>query len=52
MLYAVNDDNTDQDAGRVETPTTTEDNDKLVPQELQNNHRVPSLNVLQTSKHI
>ena len=25
MLYAVNDDNTDQDAGRVETPTAMED---------------------------
>ena len=42
MLYAVNDDNTDQDAGGVETteipletPMATEDNDKLVTQELQ-----------------
>ena len=32
------------------TPTATEDNDKLVTQELQNSHPVPSLNVLQTSK--
>ena len=37
MLYTVNDDNTDQNAGGVETPTATEDNDKLVTQELQNN---------------
>ena len=35
MLYAINDDNTDQYAGRVETPTAMEDNDKLVTQELQ-----------------
>ena len=30
MLYAVNDDNTDQNAGWVETPTATDDNDKLI----------------------
>ena len=36
MLQAVNDDNTDQDAGGVETSTETEENDKLVTQELQN----------------
>ena len=36
MLYTVNDDNTDQDVGGVETPTAMEDNDKLVTQELQN----------------
>ena len=30
------DDNTDQDASGVETPTATEDNDKLVTQELHN----------------
>ena len=36
MLYAVNDDNTDQDAGGVETPVATEENDKPVTQELQN----------------
>ena len=34
MLYASNDDNTDQDAGGVET--ATEDDNKLVTQELQN----------------
>ena len=34
MLYAVNDDNTDQDAGGVETLTAMEDNDKLVTHEL------------------
>ena len=36
MLYAVNDGNTDQDAGEVETPTAMEDNNKLVTQELWN----------------
>ena len=36
MLYTVNDDNTDKDAGGVETPMATEDNNKLVTQELQN----------------
>ena len=36
MLYAVNDDNTDQDAGGVETPMATEDKKKLFTQELQN----------------
>ena len=35
ILYAVIDENTDQDAGGVETPTAMED-DKLVTQELQN----------------
>ena len=36
MLYTGNDDNTDQEAGGVETPTAMEDNDKLVTQELRN----------------
>ena len=36
MLYAINDNITDQDAGGVETSTVMEDNDKLVTQELQN----------------
>lgn len=34
MLYTVNDDDTDQDAGGVERPTAAEDNDKLVTKEL------------------
>ena len=36
MVYVGNDDNTDHDVGGVETPTVTEDNNKLFTQELQN----------------
>ena len=36
MLYTVIDSNIDQDEGGVEKPTATEDNNKLVTQELQN----------------
>ena len=36
MLYAGSDDNTDQDAVGVETPSVMKDNTKPVTQELQN----------------
>ena len=52
MLYAVNDDNTDQDLGGVETPTATEDNDKLVTQELQNSIIISHVNQLCFSTYI
>ena len=39
MLNTINDDNTDQDVGRVETSTAKEvNNDKPVTKELQNNN--------------
>ena len=36
MLDAINDDDTDQDAGEIEAPTVEETEDESVTQELQN----------------
>ena len=52
MLNTVNDDNTDQDTGGVETPTAKEDNSKPVMQELQNSIVMKHIPMIDQRSHV